>query len=266
MFFDTLDGHTARSEGGAATLSAVGNLIRDKKNTFVVYDAIGVDIHEYYAKTMGLPRERLILAFSMLAHQPTKSISIPESANRDLVAQADMLYSHQPPNVGLQIFNTQPKLIKSFQAIYNQNGALQAKTMPGFIQAWAPLLAMLHLVTWKIDGYHEFEHLENNKELWSLLLKAQKDILTLPRFGWAGWILSILCGSWFTSKLNKIPVEGALPLSYREFNAFHHGSKVVKQDVEVLKQLLAEGEKAGRKMDGLREICRRIDDILKKGI
>ncbi|PSN67731.1 hypothetical protein BS50DRAFT_572754 [Corynespora cassiicola Philippines] len=259
LVFDTLDGHTARSEGGAATLSAVGKLIRDKPETFVVYDAIGLDIDDHYATTMGIAKERLMLGFSMLAHQPTKSISIPASADRGLVAQADMLYSHQPGNVGLLLFNTQKKLAKAMQEVYNKNGTLHIQFLPGFMAGWAPLLAMLHLMSWKIDGYQDFDHLQNNRELWSLMLRAQKEILNLPRFGWTGWLLSLVLGSWATAKVNKGPMDGALPLSYREFNAFHHGEKVVKQDIQVLKDIVVEGERHGRKMEALRSICHKVD-------
>lgn len=83
---DTLYGHTARSEGGQATLRAVGDLIRDHPMTFVLYAAIGVDIVEHYASTMDISKERLIFCASTLAHQPTKSISIPASADPKLIA------------------------------------------------------------------------------------------------------------------------------------------------------------------------------------
>jgi hypothetical protein len=262
--FDTLDGHTARSPGGTATLKAVGDMIRDKPETFVVYDAVGLDIDDHYAKTMGIAKNRLILAFSMLAHQPTPSITVPESADSGLVGQADILYADQPGNVGLMVFNTQKKLAKSLQEVYDKNGTLHVQFLPAFVVGWVPLLEMLHLVVWKIDGYQEFEHLQKNSKLWSLMLEAQKEILNLPRFGWTGWLLSWIIGSWVSAKMYKAPVEGVLPLSYREFTAFHHGNKVVKQNVQVLKHLVAEGEKNGRKMEALREICHRVDGVMKK--
>lgn len=254
--FDTLDGHTARSEAGTATLCSVGNLIRDNPETFVVYDAIGLDIADHYATSLGIPRDRLLLAFSMLAHQPTKSISIPSTADRDLVAQADLLYSYQPGNVGLSVFNTRPDKFKAFKEVYDKNGRLHIASMPTFVEAWAPILVMLHVVTWNIDGFKEFEHLRNNTKLWALLIEAQKEILALPRFGWTGRLLSWILGSWATAKMISAPAEGALPISYQEFNAFHHGGKVVKQDIRTLEDVVEDGEKKGHKLKALREICR----------
>ncbi|KAH7350315.1 ketopantoate reductase ApbA/PanE domain-containing protein [Pyrenochaeta sp. MPI-SDFR-AT-0127] len=254
--FDTLDGHTARSEAGTATLRSVGDLIRDNLKTFVVYDAIGLGIADHYATSLGISPNRLVLAFSMLAHQPTNTISIPATANRDLAAKADLFYSHQPGEVGLLVFNNQPKLLKALKEVYEKNNVLHVQSLPAFMIELAPMLAMLQVVTWNIDGYKEFEYLYNNAQLWPLLLEAQKEILRLPRFGWTGWVLSWLLGSWATAKMAASPIEGALPLSYHEFNAFHHGGKVVKQDIRMLEDVVIEGEKAGHKMKSLREICR----------
>lgn len=258
--FDTLDGHTARSEAGTATLRAVGDLIRDNQRTFVLYDAIGLDMKDHYAASLGITNDRLLLVASMLAHQPTKSISVPASANSDLVAQADLLFSYQPGHVGLMAFNTEPKIVQALKEAYNKSDKLHIQLVPAFVVKWAPLLAMLHVMTWNIDGFKDFKHLRNNKELWSLMLQAQKEILRLPRFGWMGYLLSWMFGSWVTLKMNMSVVEGALPLSYHEFNAFHHGGKVVKQDLQVLKDLVAEGEQKGHKMGALREICRQADE------
>lgn len=55
----------------------------------------------------------------------------------------------------------------------------------------------------------------------------------------------------------EAPFKGGTPLPYHEFNAFHHGSIVVEQDIELLEGLVAEGERAKMKMPALNEICRR---------
>jgi hypothetical protein len=64
--------------------------------------------------------------------------------------------------------------------------------------------------------------------------------------------------------MDGLLVEGVLPLKLEEFNAFHHGDMVVKQDLAVLEDLLREGEREGRKMKDLREICRRIEEVEKE--
>jgi len=254
---DTLDGHTARSEGGTATLRAVGALIRDT-SAFVAYDAIGVDIEDHYAESMGISKDRLILACSMLVHQPTPEITIPDTADRKLVAQADLLYICLPGQVGLMTFNTNPKLANALKEAYAKANKVKVAIQPAFAASLIGI-AMLHLVTWNIDGYQPFPHLYANKPLWALMIRAQSEILALPRFGWAGWAISwVLSSSWITKKaLFETQVDGAKPMAYHEFNAFHHGGKVVKQDIAALVDLLKDGEKEGRKMVALREVVER---------
>jgi hypothetical protein len=259
--FDTLDGHTAHSEGGQATLKAVGDLIRDHPTTFVLYDAIGIDIVDHYASTMDISKERLIFCASILAHQPTKSISIPASADANLVAQADMLYSYNTGGKSLIMFNTDSKLVKAFSEVYNKHPKLRIMIMPGFLaSSGLMMISMLQLMAWSIDGWHPLPEFRNNTEVWNLMLSAQGEIFALPRYGWTGKLMAILFGSWLTMKAMATPVEAALPLQVHEFNAFHHGSKVVKQDLMTLEELVAEGEKAKHKMVALREVVRRAEE------
>jgi hypothetical protein len=254
---DTLDGHTARSENGTATLRAVGTLIRDTP-AFVLYDAIGVDIEDHYAESMGISKDRLNIACSMLAHQPTDQISVPPEADAGLVAQADILYIAYPGAAGLITFKTRPKLVKTLQETYAKNThGLRVNALPHFASATMPL-AMLHQSVWNIDGYAAFPQLYANTPLWTLLLQAQSEILNLPRFGWAGYFMDWAIGwSWVTKKIFEAQVEGAKPIGFEEFNAFHHGGKVVKQDLATLEDLVRDGERVGRKMVALREIVKK---------
>lgn len=220
---------------------------------------------EYYSTTMGISKDRLILAASMLAHQPTKTISVPPKANTGLIAQADLLFAHVYDNRALLVINSQPKLTKKVVSLYEKLPTMRAKVMPGFLDSSGMMmLAMLQLVAWNVDGYHPLPEFQRNKELWSLMIKAQKEILTLPRYGWTGWLISFVLGPWATAKIMAGPAEDALPLPYHEFNAFHHGAKVAKQDVQVLEHLVAEGDRVGHKVEALREVCKRGGEALKK--
>ena len=256
---DTLDGDTARSRGGVATITALGNFLNQKhnKDCFVIYSAIGLDMEEHYARTMRISSGRLVACISMLVHQPTARISIPEAADKDKAATADLLFASFEPKTGLLVFHTQSRLVKRLKAIYNVNGVLSVKTIPAFVAPWFMLLNMLHFVTWNVDGWTPFDHFRANTALWALMIRAQTEILTLPRFGWTGWLLSVVIKSWAAEKLNTPLVEGAKPMKLEEFNAFHHGGKVAKQDLRTLEDILREGEGAGRKMTALREIVEK---------
>lgn len=253
--FDTLDGHTAQSEGGVATHKSVATLVRNAPKTFVIYDAIGADMEQHYANTMGIAKERLVLAFSMLAHQPTPTISVPPSANHELIAQADLLYSSLGAETGLIVMNKHPELTKMVESVYNQNGRLKIQRQPGFVGNLS-LITMVQLVVWNMEDWPVWSELQKREKSWTLMIRAQNEVLGLPRFGWTGWLLSWVMGSWATAKMMEMPSMDALPLPYHEFNAFHHGNKVAKQDLEVLEELIIEGEKAKMELTALREVCR----------
>ncbi|KAH7070743.1 hypothetical protein BKA63DRAFT_569102 [Paraphoma chrysanthemicola] len=260
--FDTLDGNTARSEGGIATLSAVGDFLNEKQNKdcFVIYAGIGLDLEKHYARIMRIAPTRLFAGISMLVHQPTTLISLPETADKNKVAKADLLFAYNDPKSGYLAFNTQPGLVKKFEAIHNANGSLNVQSIPALVAPWFLLVNMLHMITWHVDGWTPFEQFRANKELWSLMIRAQTEILALPRFGLTGWLMSFVAKGWFAVKLTTVVIEGAKPMKYEEFNAFHHGKKVIKQDVQALEDVVREGEGAGKKMTALKEIVRKANE------
>src|SRR3546814_4008400 len=49
----------------------------------------------------------------------------------------------------------------------------------------------------------------------------------------------------------RMMVRNSMPLDYQAFNRFHHGGKVLAQDVEVLEHSLAVGRQKGREMPAL---------------
>lgn len=259
FIFDTLDGFTARSESGSATIASVGDLLNEPQNasSFLLYDAIGLDMDVHYAQTARIPVTRLVLVGSLLAHQPTPQITVPSTANKELVEKADMFYVSAMPNVALIVVNSQPKFTKQIEAIYKANAPWKTQSIPASIFPILSPLIMLHLVTWTIDGFKPFQELRKNIELWNLMMRAQTEILRMPRFGWIGWLLSFVMGSWATMQVHVPPGEQAKPMPYHEFNAFHHGGKVAKQDRRILEDVLSEGEKEGKKMIALREVLKR---------
>jgi hypothetical protein len=181
--FDTLGGDTARSEGGVATIRAVGDFLNEKQNSdcFAIYAAIGLDIGEHYARTMRIAPSRLFAGLSMLVHQPTNRISLPKGTKK--AANADLLFAYLEPKTGFAVFNTQPQLTKKLESVYNANGKLNVQAIPAFVAPWFMLLNMLHFVTWNVDNWTPFERFRANHELWPLMIRARTEILTLPRFG-----------------------------------------------------------------------------------
>jgi hypothetical protein len=46
----------------------------------------------------------------------------------------------------------------------------------------------------------------------------------------------------------------SLPLDFHAFNRFHHGGKVREQDIQAMKDCIASGAAAGRRMTRLRQL------------
>lgn len=233
-------------------------MIRDHPTTFVLYDAMGIDIVDYYANTIGISKNRLNFCGSILAHQPTKAIPIPASADASLIAQADILFSYNTGNYGLTLINTNPNLVKAFSDVYNKHPKLRVMVIPAFLESSGLIMVvMVQLMAESIDGWRTVPELRTNTEVWSLMLRAQAEMFSLPRYGWTGRLMAMLFGSWVTTKFMETPVKAALPLQWHKFNAFHHGSKVVRQDLMLLDELITEGEKGKHKMVALRELVKK---------
>ncbi len=49
----------------------------------------------------------------------------------------------------------------------------------------------------------------------------------------------------------------AEPMGFTAFNRFHHGGKVLAQNVEILENCVADGEKGGQQMKATRELLAR---------
>jgi hypothetical protein len=46
----------------------------------------------------------------------------------------------------------------------------------------------------------------------------------------------------------------ARPIGFTAFNRFHHGGKVLDQDVQILENCIAVGERDGREMNAIRSL------------
>lgn len=63
-------------------------------------------MENHHGRTMRIVPSRLCLAFGILAHQPTPTMFVLVSADKDLVAKTDLLTLDSPPNVKPQVFKS----------------------------------------------------------------------------------------------------------------------------------------------------------------
>ncbi|USP79379.1 hypothetical protein yc1106_06653 [Curvularia clavata] len=258
LVFNTLDMHIARSKSGAATLRSVGDMIH-KTSSFVVHNVAGPGMRDYYADIMGIPKDRHLVALSMLAHQPTTKISFPERAERSIITQADMLYRPHAGGIGLVVFKSNAHLAKTLSKVYSHDDNLKVLIVPGFLEVGVDVF-MVQLAAWFIDGFRPFDQFRTNTILWTLMMRAQSEVLCLPKLGWLGWVLSWLLGSRVTEKyLFPLLADPMAPLPMHEFQSFHHGGKVLQQDLEYIMGLVKEGKESGREMSALEELATKVE-------
>jgi hypothetical protein len=248
----TLDGHTSRTAQGEATLRAVGDLIRDT-DTVVLMDGIGVGLREFYLETMRIGGDRLLLGFlGMLAHQGSAGLPGADPT-------ADICFVHPPNRTGFTIARSNPVAAKRFAELYDRSEVSRIGFLPAKVADVIGSAVFTVYAACDVAGWPPVAEVVADRELWALAVRAQREILTLPRNGWFGRVAAVLMGSRVTASFHLRQERDMRPMDVPAFNRFHHGGKVRAQDMDVLRDFTAEGERAGRPMTALRALIARAD-------
>src|SRR6266516_2138471 len=110
----------------------------------------------------------------------------------------------------------------------------------------------------EITGWPDVAMVVANKELWRLACRAQGEIIALPQHGWLGKLMALIMGPRVTANIHLRLERDMLPLDYQAFNRFQHGGKVRAQDVELLRDCLAEGQRRGQPMAALQALLAKL--------
>ncbi|MEW1721091.1 2-dehydropantoate 2-reductase N-terminal domain-containing protein [Streptomyces sp. NPDC093109] len=254
----TLDGHTARTEGGAATLRALGDLIRPSDAT-VIMSAFGIGVREHFLEVLGIPDDRLLHGFlGMLAHQSAANLPIHAPTDPAKVAQAGICYRHPKNRIGFRLDTGNPAAAKRFAALYDSSGVSRCARMSREMDSIFNTIGFPLYTAWEIAGWPDFATVAKNKELWKLTCAAQREIMTLPRNGWRGRLLALAMGPRMNAKVQINMERGTRPMDLAAFNRFHHGGKVRAQDIGAMYDSLEEGRRQGRPMKSLQELLERL--------
>lgn len=248
----TLDGHTSRMAEGTAMLRSLGDAIRASNATVIAGD-FGLDLREHYLKTMRIPEDRLLSGFLfMLSHQTRANLPVHAPTNPALVAQASVCYKHPANKIGFQIITRHSTAAREFAALYNHCGVSRCGQMSPVLVNTAGKAVFAVYAACEIAGWPDtFATVVANKELWRLACRAQREIMALPRHGWLGKLMALIMGPRVTANMHLKMEREMLPLDYQAFNHFHHGGKVRSQDVALLHDCLAEGQRHGQPMTAL---------------
>jgi hypothetical protein len=221
----------------------------------------GIGLREHYAELLARPSERLLSGFSTILSHPTRAeLPVHAPTNAALLAQASIGYKQPSDRIGFRLGTHNATRARQFAALYNRCGKSRCALMSGPLleavsNAGFPVFAASQLAGWPSD----IKRVVADAELWQLACRAQREIVSLPRFGWRGKLLAPVFGARMTALLHGRLQRDALPLDYQAFNSFHHGGKVHAQDVAALRDCLADGQRHGRPMTALNALLTRLD-------
>ncbi len=254
----TLDGATCRSEQGVATLQALGVALADTDAKLVIC-GVGIGLYEHVQGTTGLDRGRLLQGtMKMFAYQVGgPDTPQPPAEYARTHDSADIAYLSFPDRVGFILAARPGAAAKAFARAYDRSGVSTCQLIPaGIYEATTSMFSPFILAS-AINGWQGTESLLADGELWRLCCRSQREILRLKRFGLTGKLLSLLLTDASLAKKMRATDRDATPMGYTAFNRCHHGGKVLAQNVQILENCVAAGDRAGQAMVATRSLLQR---------
>ncbi len=254
----TIDGHTSRTAEGTALLRSLGDAIRASDAT-VIMGGFGVGLREHYLEAMRIAEDRLLKGFLvMLSHQANADLPVHAPTDPAQVARVSLCYKHPSSRIGFQIETRNATAARQFAALYNRCGVSRCGLMnPALVNTVSNAVFPMYAAS-EVAGWPDVATVVANKELWRLACRAQGEIIALPQHGWLGKLMALIMGPRVTANIHLRLERDMLPLDYQAFNRFQHGGKVRAQDVELLRDCVASGQRRGQPMAALQALLAKL--------
>ena len=260
----TLDGFAMHSDEGVALLRDLGNAVR-ASNPVLGCLGVAEGIEDFIVKHTGFPIDRCLFgSFSLLSHNvPLPGQRFDESIDQEGLAGCVFAYTHLGNGkAGLMLTRTNRNLGKELAELYGRSGVSTCTVMPNLrVADCASYFLSPSFVAFVIEGWPEPEDMFKT-ETWRLAEKATAEIVALPQYGFLGKVVAALGGPLnLLAKMWEGTSKAALPLDFHAFNRFHHGGKVMAQDIGISRDILSREEGRGRKLPMLRSLIERLDQV-----
>jgi hypothetical protein len=252
----TPDGAACHSPEGTQLLRELGSAIRHT-NAVMIMCAVGIGLREHILAITGLPGARLLEGtLGNISHQANAELRHHTPTNPELLASASIAYRHFSGKVGFMLVPTPRQAAKEFIKLYDRCGISRCVlTNAAMYQIYTNAFFAFTLSA-ELAGWPDVAGLAANRQLMSRCIRVMKEIAGLPRFGWTGRLVRLLLSQMMLIAILRKAERDFLPLDFMTFNRFHHGVKVLVQDVEVLNNCLSEGRAHGRAMFALDDLLR----------
>ncbi|MDE0364101.1 MAG: hypothetical protein OXP09_00845 [Gammaproteobacteria bacterium] len=259
----TLDGFAMHSDEGMELLRNLGNAIRPSEAVLVCL-GVAHGIEDFIAHHTSIPSERCLFgSFSFLSHNiPLPDQRFHPDIDQEALSNCVFAYVHLgQSNAGLTLTRTNRKLGQELAKAFDRSGVSTFSVVPNLsVMDFLSCFPFPGLIAFVIEGWPEPEVMYKT-ENWELASKATLEILALPQYGYLGKLLAVLGGPLkFLTRVWRGTSKAALPLDYHAFNKFHHGGKVLAQDMEIVRDILHREEGRGRELPNLGRLLKRLDE------
>lgn len=256
----TLDGAALRNEVGRSLAKTIGEAVH-QTNTKVILGTVFFNLKPWFLQASGLTDEEVVSGYlSVHAYSP-KAVTLPLHAPTDpeLLAKADLAYTDRLGDGFNILDDSTPEAAKAFVDIYNASGVSHCSIKSATEHALSTnpffaIFAACQLLNWP-----KLQDIGGKGELWSLAVAAFKEIQGLSIHGEPGQQAVKVTTEAGLAEVLAAWEKHMLPLEVQEFNRYHHGGKVNKQDCEHLEACLAYGEAEGKPMPALKELLQRVE-------
>ncbi len=250
----TLDGATCRSAEGVALLSGVGKALAGTGSNLVIC-GVGIGLYEHVRDTTGFAENNLLEgSMKMFAYQVGRPNAPQPSSNVELHDSADIAFLSFPDRIGFFLANRPKQSAQAFAQAWKNSGVALCKLMPPKVYATFSNTFFPFTVACELTGWNGTDALVNNREMWQLCCDAQREIMGLKQHGFMGKIFSWLMNNAKLEKMMRDMERTAAPMGFTQFNRFHHGGKVLEQDVQIMANCAAAGEQQGRDMSAVNKL------------
>lgn len=253
----TLDGATCLSEQGTATIRVLGELFSDSQTQLII-NGVGFELYEFIQKTTGFSSNQLLEGtLASYAYQIDRpNTPLPQPSDRELHDSCDIAF-YQFDQAGFMLANNPRTSAKAFAKLMARSEKMSCRSVPRTLYRMFTSIFFSFSVGSEIDGWRGTPALVDNHELWSLVCESQREIMRLKAFGLIGKLMALITSDKKSAE-RMLGVEAAAPLiDLNLFNQFHHGGKVLEQDVQVLENCIAVGSREGDEMNASKELIKR---------
>ncbi|MDM9628991.1 2-dehydropantoate 2-reductase N-terminal domain-containing protein [Rhizobium sp. S152] len=254
----TLDGAALRDADGMAVAEALGRTSRDH-GTKIILGSIGMRLKEWFIDAAGIDAGSIVnSSLGIQCYSPEAArLPLHTGTSRELLYRADLAYRHCWP-FGLVVEDSAPAVAEGFAALYSANAESKCVVRPStefsvMLPTYFPMMAALELLDWPQAG-----NIDPTTPEWLLGTEAAREIQGLKINGRFGQEVKRNTTPEGLAEQWRVWEQDMLPLDLQEFNRYHHGGKVNRQDRQLLADCLALGEAEGDPMTALKKLLGRL--------